>query len=103
MSKTHPCLVKIKNCHNQIVNSAATLKYRDLCPEIRQNFVDLFRRGHNAASALKCHKTDLMIEKGDYDQAAADGMLMLSYSVVFKLFEKEFSRTYGSISGDGMI
>ncbi|GBN52559.1 hypothetical protein AVEN_244251-1 [Araneus ventricosus] len=45
-----------------------------------------------------------MIEKGgDYYQAAADGILMPSYSVVSKLFEKEFSRTYGSISGDGMI
>ncbi|GBO29205.1 hypothetical protein AVEN_274186-1 [Araneus ventricosus] len=45
-----------------------------------------------------------MIEKGgDYYQAAADGMLIPSCSVVSKLFENEFSRTYGSISGDGMI
>ncbi|GBN56832.1 hypothetical protein AVEN_251543-1 [Araneus ventricosus] len=96
MSKTHPCVVNIKNGHNHVVNSAATLKYRDLCPDIRQKFVDLFRCGHNPASALKCHKTDLMIEKGgDYYKAAADGMLMPNYSVVSKLFEKEFSRTYG--------
>ncbi|GBN52561.1 hypothetical protein AVEN_244252-1 [Araneus ventricosus] len=42
MSKPHSCLVKIKNGHNHVVNSVATLKYRDLCPEIRQKFVDSF-------------------------------------------------------------
>ena len=104
MIKSHPCLVKIKNDHNHPLHCPAALKYRDLCPEVKKKLIDLFYRGHSPSSALKCHKTDLMIEKGeDYYKVAADGMFMPTNSVVNHLFEKEFSKKYGSISGEKMI
>lgn len=80
------------------------MKYRDLGSDVKEKFIELFHRGHSPASALKCHKTDLLLQEGEnYYKVAADGMLMPSYSIVCKLFEKEFSKRYGTISGDEMF
>lgn len=66
---------------------------------MKEKFLNLFYIGHNPASALKSYKSYLMIEKGkDYYQAAADGKWMPTPDFVRKLFEKEFTKSYGSIS-----
>lgn len=86
------------------MNSAAVLRYGDLLPEIKEKLCLLFRNGHNAASALKSHKIDLMLEFGDkYYEIAANARYLPSLSVVDKLFHNEFKVEYGNISGEDML
>ncbi|KAG8186007.1 hypothetical protein JTE90_027677 [Oedothorax gibbosus] len=99
--KSHPCVVKLNAHHNHTINTAEALKYRDVDPTVKEKLLNLFHVGHNPASALKSHKSELMIEKGkDYYQAAADGKWMPTADFVRKLFDKEFTKTYGSICSE---
>ena len=58
-------VVKISHTHNHMIDSADTLKHRDVSKETVEKFKDLFSRGHSPASALKTHKLDLQQQ---YDQ-----------------------------------
>lgn len=101
---THPCIVILNDVHNHTINTAEALKYRDLSEEATKKIIDLFYQGHNASSALKSYKTSLMLEQGhQYYKVAADGRWMPTLSVVHKLFEKVFSKSYGAISGEEMF
>jgi len=48
--------VVLKFTHNHPIMAADVLKHRKVSEEIRLKFLDLFKCGHNPATALELHK-----------------------------------------------
>ena len=53
---TYPMTVVLKFTHNHPIMAADVLKHRKVSEEIRLKFLDLFKCGHNPATALELHK-----------------------------------------------
>ncbi|GBN47820.1 hypothetical protein AVEN_236284-1, partial [Araneus ventricosus] len=99
MTSKYPTTISFREKHNHELNTAKTLKHRDLSDDIKLKFIKLFRQDHSVASALKCHKTDLTLQYGDqYYVIAADGKYLPTYSVVNHLFKRVFHMEYGQYS-----
>ena len=48
--------VSLTFTHNHPVGAADALKYRKVSEETREKFLDLFKAGHDPASALESHR-----------------------------------------------
>ena len=53
--------------HNHQIDSAHALSFRPISLETRNSFLELFRKGHTAASAHHWYETKLYLD-GDEDQ-----------------------------------
>ena len=62
---THPTCVTIKFCHNHPLTVAEVLRHRDVAPETRYKFQQLYKAGYNPSAALEAHKFDLSLEKSE--------------------------------------
>ena len=92
LTKDWPAVCLVKNDHNHDIESATSLKHRDMSEETKTKLLSLFIKGHNPSSALHSLKADLMLEYGDdFYKVADDGFYLPSLSRVEKLFKKEIS------------
>lgn len=60
--KTKNTMVTINHTHNHSLNSADILKYKDVKPDVKKKFVELFERGFGPSSARSIHLFDLQQE-----------------------------------------
>ena len=65
---THPTVLRVIFNHNHPIDSAHALSFRPISLETRNSFLELFRKGHTAASAHHWYETKLYLD-GDEDQA----------------------------------
>ena len=68
---THPAVLKVMFNHNHPLSSAHALSFRPISPETKELFLELFRKGHTAASAHHWHETKLYLD-GCEDQIILD-------------------------------
>ncbi|PIK36987.1 hypothetical protein BSL78_26177 [Apostichopus japonicus] len=99
-----PMVVKIQHVHNHLIESADTLKFRDVSEATIEIFKNLFSKGHSPSSALNTHKLDLQMEHGaDYLYKAADRSICPSLAFCHSLYRKIFDKSYGAASGEKML
>ena len=58
--------------HNHPLNSAHALSFRPISQETKELFIELFRKGHTAASAHHWHETKLYLDGGEDQILLAD-------------------------------
>ena len=55
-------LVSIKDKHNHLLETADSVKFRDVSPATVEKLTELFSKGHTPATALDSLKFDLQME-----------------------------------------
>lgn len=101
---TVPATITFSGRHNHPLNSADTLRRRDVSPQVRDKFLQLFAAGHSPSSALETHKCDLQMDDEDkYITQAADRSICPDIQWCFRLYYNVFKSEYGPQSGDSMI
>jgi hypothetical protein len=93
-----PCVIDLNFDHNHALKSADVLRFRPLGEDVKAKLLDLFRKGHSAATALESHRADLLLENENPEQLLADGRHCPDYSCCHRLYKKEFTREYGTDS-----
>ncbi|XP_064628863.1 uncharacterized protein LOC135488258 [Lineus longissimus] len=97
-------VVKLSHRHNHVIDSADSLKHRDVSEETVAKFKDLFSKGHSPASALNTHKLDLQLHYDqDYVYEAADRANCPDIQFCHRLYRKIFNKAYGAASGEKML
>ena len=54
------------------MNSAHVLSFRPISDEVKENYLELFRKGHTAVSAYHWHETKLYLDGGEHQTLLAD-------------------------------
>ncbi|XP_035227952.1 uncharacterized protein LOC118200132 [Stegodyphus dumicola] len=102
--KEFSCVIELHNVHNDAVDSAAALRFRDLSESTKEELKRLFRQGHTAASARWSLDMAFQINDAEnYDRLVADASIFPSVSVIQHLFNNEFASLYGAKHGKDVI
>lgn len=99
-----PCIVQFKHEHNHRLNCTDALRERPLGDEAKLKIVELFQRGHSAASAYHTYcglMMDLLGE--DYCSKVSDRSIFPTKTDVQTLWRKNFKENFGEKTGDGMM
>ena len=103
---SHPLEISIKFTHNHVVNSAASLSFRRVKDEVREEFLNLFKDGHSPSSALYAYEDQLHINTVDEQallEVLADRASNPDYDYVYNLFNKYRKNSLGSCNGKEMF
>ncbi|KAE8749126.1 hypothetical protein FOCC_FOCC004034 [Frankliniella occidentalis] len=102
--KSHPLEVRIRHWHNHPIKASDVLRYRRPTKETKALFHEYFKRGHTPSSALRMHKLDIQMEKGDlFFMDHADGSVCPDLFWCYYQYYKIFKAVYGDNYGEGMV
>ena len=100
---SHPTVLQLTFCHNHPLNSAHVLSFRPISNEVKENFVELFRKGHTAASADHWHETKLYLDGGEDHTLLADRASNPTKSDISRLYSEWQKKELGDDNGKGMF
>jgi len=69
---SHPTILQISFTHNHPLESAHALAFRPIAPETKEEFFEMFRKGHTAASAFHWNETRLHLDGWEDQVSLAD-------------------------------
>ena len=92
----HPTVLRVTFNHNHPLISAHALSFRPVSQETKELFIELFRKGHTAASAHHWHETKLYLDGGEDHTLLADRAYNPTKSDISK-------REHGDDNGKGMF
>ncbi|KAK3928292.1 Proepiregulin [Frankliniella fusca] len=96
--------VKIRHWHNHPIKASDVLRYRRPTKATKALFHAYFKKGHTPASALRMHKLDIQMEKGDlFFEDHADGSVCPDLFCCYYQYYKIFKGVYGDNYGEGMV
>ncbi|XP_066440463.1 uncharacterized protein [Eleutherodactylus coqui] len=100
----YPTVVTITDAHNHRVQSAESLKFRDVRSEVRLEFIDFFKAGNGPSHALELHKRDLQEQYNeDYYQVACDAAHCPSLRWVEHFYDQLFKAEYGDFTKEKIL
>ena len=83
---THPAVLKVTFNHYHPFNSAHALSFHPVSPETKDLFLELFRKGHTAASAHHWHETKLYLDRCEDQILLADRATNPTKSDISRLY-----------------
>ena len=97
-------LVTLDFRHKHPILCSDALRHRKPLQEVKEKFINLFRAGHTAFTALTTHKMDLLRENdSDFYKKCGDGAYLPNRYRVYNWYKNEFKKTYGDSSDDDML
>lgn len=106
LESSHPLEINIRFTHNHIINSAEALSFRHVKDEVREKYLELFKDGHSAASALYTYEDELHLNAVDDQnliELLADRASNPDYDYVAKLFHQYRESVLGGRNGKPMF
>ena len=100
---THPAVLKVMFNHNHPLSSAHALSFRPISPEIKELFLELFRKGHTAASAHHWHETQLYLDGYEDQILLADRATNPTKSDISRLYAEWQKKELGDDNGKGIF
>ncbi|XP_017302911.2 uncharacterized protein LOC108253447 [Diaphorina citri] len=101
----YPCQVDIRWCHNHSLDNAEAMRFKPQSAQLKEKFMEFFKKGHTPSSAYETHLLDLQNEHTPetFFQAMADGSLCPTKKWCYDTYYKLFGEKYGDATGDGMV
>ncbi|KAI5712821.1 hypothetical protein M8J75_011439 [Diaphorina citri] len=101
----YPCQVDIRWCHNHLLDNAEAMRFKPQSAQLKEKFMEFFKKGHTPSSAYETHLLDLQNEHTPetFFQAMADGSLCPTKKWCYDTYYKLFGEKYGDATGDGMV
>ena len=103
---SHPLEINVRFTHKHIINSAEALSFRRVKDEVREKYLELFKDGHSAASALYSYEDELHLSVADDQELIellADRASNPNYDYVVKHFHQYRESILGSRNGKPMF
>lgn len=82
-----PCEIVLVPSHNHEINNAEALSWRRVSGEVKQKLIDLYDRGHDAATAREIIKLDIYMNENCRD-ILADRKFCPDYNYCYNLYRK---------------
>ncbi|XP_005108751.1 uncharacterized protein LOC101856608 [Aplysia californica] len=95
--ETHPTQIRIRFAHSHPLDTPEMLNKRELCPEIRKRFEEMFKQGMKPKDALEKHKWDL------HKQLGPEKYLAVTIDSFYMPKPGRLTKMYKSISGQTSI
>ena len=100
---SHPTILQISFTHNHPLESAHALAFRPIAPETKEEFFEMFRKGHTAASAFHWNETKLYLDGGEDQVSLADRAVNPTKKDVSRLYSEWQKRELGSDNGKSLF
>ncbi|KAK2899067.1 hypothetical protein QQF64_031515 [Cirrhinus molitorella] len=92
--------VNLRNEHNHRLNTAESMRWRDVSNDTIEKLQQLYKSGHSPSSALKTIKYNLQEEEGDnYIYAVADRSICPDLQFCYRLYHKLFQKACAEPEG----
>ena len=100
---THPTVLRVTFNHNHPLASAHALSVRPISEETKELFLELFQKGHTAASAHHRHETKLYLDGGEDQTLLVDRATNPTKSDISRLYTEWQEKEFENDNGKGMF